>query len=277
MKKRTIAKQILISTGLFVFSFFVVFIFSDGLMSTISPKYDRMVGDEYVHPLVGVLAISLSIVIICFESLFSKIRYSSLCRNYAENIKRNINISTNNRIRLYKKATKIFNKYLDHESNTYKSLSNDDNRIINSSREFKTVLKMYPDLQSIKGLTHLLNQIERSEQETVQMKQSYNEAVSLYNDTLTQISIMIFTKNKRMDYYEEELISDEEFDFWCRAPLKTQLSDETYKLQEFKTLLNQCFVFLRTDFLINSRVFRGALQCIKNEDTANKLINKQEI
>lgn len=211
MEKRTIIKQIFISIGLFIAVYLLLNLTFDVIAMSLSPEYNE-VADEYTHPLVELLSILFAVIATIFEYIVSKIKYTEFFKNNAENIKSNINIFTNKRIRLYKKANLIFQSYLDHEKETHTTIAqerNNQNIQIHSVIEFRQALENYPELKAGDNVNQLLKQMENAEKEDTEMKQIYNNNVAIYNESLAQLSIKIFTKNQRMDFYEEELLEDE--------------------------------------------------------------------
>jgi hypothetical protein len=53
-------------------------------------------------------------------------------------------------------------------------------------------------------MSNLLNQIERSETELTNMKQHYNNIVSIYNEEISKLLMKAFTRKKRLEYYTEK-------------------------------------------------------------------------
>lgn len=210
MEKRTTIKQIFISIGLFMAVFILLYFIFDFIAMSLSPEYND-IADEYTHPLVTLLSVFIAIIVIIFEYLANKIKYTEFFKNNAENMKSNINIFTNKRIRMYKKANLIFQGYLDHENCTHTTIANErsnQNIQIHSAIEFRQALESFPELKGGENVPQLLKQMENAEKEDTEMKQIYNNNVAIYNESLAQLSIKIFTKNKRMKFYEEDLLDD---------------------------------------------------------------------
>lgn len=211
MIKRTTIKQIVISVSLFIGLDLLLSIGFDVLAMSLSPAY-YAIADEYTHPLVTISALVIALIVTFSEYVINKVRYTEFFKNNAENIKSSINIFTNKRIRMYKKASAIFQEYLTHEKGIHTTISKDRHNQqiqIGSAMAFHQALENYPDLKGNESVAQLLRQMESAENESTEMKQIYNNNVALYNESLSQISIKLFTRNKRMNFYEEELLEDD--------------------------------------------------------------------
>ncbi|KOS61313.1 hypothetical protein FJQ98_01750 [Lysinibacillus agricola] len=181
MEKRTTIKQIFISIGLFIAVYLLLNLIFDVIAMSLSPEYNE-IADEYTHPLVTLLSVLFAAIVTIIEYVVNKIKYTEFFKNNAENIKSNINIFTNKRIRMYKKANLIFQGYLEHEKGAHTAIAQERNNQsiqIHSVIEFKQALESYPELKGGENVTQLLKQME-------------NAGVVLWDPTEKQVFVKTF-------------------------------------------------------------------------------------
>ncbi|MBO0421207.1 MAG: LemA family protein [Vagococcus fluvialis] len=202
--KRSGVKQILISSFLFVFLFFIFSILFVMLDESIFGLYTD---PEYINPITTLLAFLVAAIIILLEYLFSRANYVNKLENSADNIRSSISIYENKNNTLYNKANNLYLSFLNHEKEIHNNVANNNNESfleINSVSTFNEAIQNYPNLKGDSHMSNLLNQIERSETELTNMKQHYNNIVSIYNEEISKLLMKAFTRKKRLEYYTEK-------------------------------------------------------------------------
>ena len=202
--KRSGVKQILISSFLFVFLFFIFSILFVMLDESIFGLYTD---PEYINAITTLLAFLVAAIIILLEYLFSRANYVNKLENSADNIRSSISIYENKNNTLYNKANNLYLSFLNHEKEIHNNVANNNNESfleINSVSTFNEAIQNYPNLKGDSHMSNLLNQIERSETELTNMKQHYNNIVSIYNEEISKLLMKAFTRKKRLEYYTEK-------------------------------------------------------------------------
>jgi LemA protein len=141
------------------------------------------------------------------EYLFSRANYVNKLENSADNIRSSISIYENKNNTLYNKANNLYLSFLNHEKEIHNNVANNNNESfleINSVSTFNEAIQNYPNLKGDSHMSNLLNQIERSETELTNMKQHYNNIVSIYNEEISKLLMKAFTRKKRLEYYTEK-------------------------------------------------------------------------
>lgn len=207
--KRSGVKQILISICLFIILEFILGIVFISIDEAIYGLYED---PDYINPIGRILSIVISFIVVAVEYLISRFNYVNKIENTAENLANSIKLYENKNKKLYEKANELYYTFLYHEEKIQLGINTE--RVpeqmtqINSQNTLNRAIQLYPDLKGNSHMANLLNQIERSENEVVGIKQSYNNIASQYNEEVSKVLIKLFSKKKKLAYYNEDLEPD---------------------------------------------------------------------
>lgn len=120
---------------------------------------------------------------------------------------------------LIDKAERVADKYRNDEVRMYKEFADarKGSKRIRNSRDFKSIMEAYPELQANVHTQKLLSQIEMTEKTKLDAKMNYSSAVAQYNSKIHTFPVVLLRRICKWEdivieagLSKEELVSDEE-------------------------------------------------------------------
>ncbi|WP_053954997.1 LemA family protein [Inediibacterium massiliense] len=205
IKERTYTKKLWSFIGGLILGWFFYF-FILGMVTE---------GDE-IPDIYVMISLILSLITMIIYTVGSEFNYLKKLELTTTALYSNISIYKKRESQLIAKAEEIISKFLSHESDIQKSVafSREGDRKtsgniegIGALTDLKVTVEKYPDLKSDKHISHILVQLEESQNTILNSKLSYNEYVTYYNTAMVSFPAIMFSgiwKIKPLQFYVDE-------------------------------------------------------------------------
>lgn len=220
IRERTYVKKLII----FIFGFAIGYFMFLMILQIIAPSTFIDKKTDELTDFADLVSITLSLLTMILYSILAEYNYLKKLELTCESLLSNISIYKKREKDLLKKAWNIISKFLGHEGDVQKTVSQlrsnnisgnkiDSNKL-NNIKELKLVVENYPELKSDAHITKILVQVEESQNIIMNGKLQHNEYVTFYNGAMLSFPALLFIglwKLKKLNLYVDD-ISDDDLD-----------------------------------------------------------------
>lgn len=207
--QKNLLVQLLKLFGMFIISWLLVVVVFAAIISS---------GDEIPAKYNGLMVL-FAIILAFAVTIIVDLNTVSRLKSLIEKTKADIDSVSKTAATLIDKAERVADKYRSDETDVYKEFAHSRKapKRVRNSKDFKSVIEAYPELQANIHTQKLLNQIEMTEKAKLDAKLNYTNAVAQYNGKIHSFPVVILRRickwediQMEVSPLSEDLVSDDD-------------------------------------------------------------------